>query len=75
MAKPHPVLAALGRNIRRWRESLNYSQETLAEKSELDQTYISGIERGIRNPGIKNVARIAKALKISTAELCKGVEA
>lgn len=75
MAKPHPVLAALGRNVRRWRESLDYSQETLAEKSELDQTYISGIERGLRNPGIKNVARIAKALDLTTAQLCEGVDA
>ena len=39
------------------------------------ETYISGIERGLRNPGIKNVARLAKALGLSTAELCKGVEA
>jgi len=41
----------------------------------LDPTYISGIERGLRNPGIKNVARLAKALGLTTAELCKGVEA
>lgn len=75
MATRHPVLAALGKNVRKRREELDYSQETLAEKAELDQTYISGIERGFRNPGIKNVARIAKALKVSTAELCKGVDA
>ena len=75
MPKRHPVLVALGRNVRRRREKLDYSQESLAEKSDLDQTYISGIECGKRNPGIKNVARIAKALKVSTSELCKGVEA
>jgi len=66
---------ALGRNVRRRREKLDFSQELLAEKFDLDQTYISGIECGKRNPGIKNVARIAKALKVSTSELCKGVEA
>jgi transcriptional regulator with XRE-family HTH domain len=75
MPKQHPTLAAFGRNVRRRREEVNYSQEKLAEKADLDQTYISGIERGIRNPGIKNVARIAKALGITTAVLCKGVEA
>jgi transcriptional regulator with XRE-family HTH domain len=75
MTKQHPTLAALGRNVRSRREAVNYSQEKLAEKSGLDQTYISGIECGKRNPGIKNVARIAKALKVSTSELCKGVEA
>jgi DNA-binding XRE family transcriptional regulator len=37
MAKPHPVLAALGRNVRKRREALDYLQEVLAEKVELDQ--------------------------------------
>lgn len=75
MPKRDSVLAQLGLNIRKRREGLDYSQETLAEKAGLDQTYISGIECGKRNPGIKNVAKIAKALKVSTAELCKGVDA
>jgi transcriptional regulator with XRE-family HTH domain len=73
MVTPDPVLSALGRNIRKRRESLNFSQEKLAEKAGLDQTYISGIECGRRNPGIKNVAKLAKALGLSTADLCKGV--
>ncbi|HTB82299.1 MAG TPA: helix-turn-helix transcriptional regulator [Candidatus Sulfotelmatobacter sp.] len=71
----HPTLAAFGRNVRKYREELDFSQEILAEKADLDQTYISGIERGLRNPGIKNVARIAKALGITTSELCVEVEA
>jgi transcriptional regulator with XRE-family HTH domain len=75
MANRHPTLVSFGRNVRKLRERLDFSQETLAEKAGLDQTYISGIECGRRNPGIKNVARIAKALRISTSELCKGVEA
>jgi transcriptional regulator with XRE-family HTH domain len=75
MPKRHPVLMALGRNVRKRREKLDYSQELLAEKSDLDQTYISGIECGKRNPGIKNVARIAKALGIKTAALVEGVDA
>jgi transcriptional regulator with XRE-family HTH domain len=73
MATHDPVLSALGRNIRRRREAINISQEKLAEKAGLDQTYISGIECGRRNPGIKNVAKLAKALGLSTADLCKGV--
>ena len=75
MPKRDSVLVKIGSNIRKRREALDYSQETLAEKAGLDQTYISGIECGKRNPGIKNVARIAKALKVTTSELCKGVEA
>ncbi|MBI3414097.1 MAG: helix-turn-helix transcriptional regulator [Verrucomicrobia bacterium] len=75
MPKRNGILAALGLNVRRARERKKLTQEKLAEKAGLDPTYISGIERGLRNPGIKNVARLAKALDLSTAELCKGVDA
>lgn len=75
MAKPHPVLSAFGRNVRKHREALDITQEELAEKADLDQTYISGIERGIRNPGVKNAARIAKALGLTTSKLMEGVDA
>ena len=75
MPKRDPVLDALGQNVRHHRETRGLTQEKLAERASLDPTYISGIERGLRNPGIKNVARLAKALGLSTAELCKGVDA
>ena len=75
MPKRDTILAKLGLNVRKRREARELTQETLAERSSLDPTYISGIERGLRNPGIKNVAKLAKALGLSTAELCKGVDA
>lgn len=75
MVKQDSILAALGKNVRSAREKKELTQEKLAEFAGLDPTYISGIERGLRNPGIKNVAKIAKALGITTSELCKGVEA
>jgi transcriptional regulator with XRE-family HTH domain len=75
MPKRDSVLAKLGLNVRKRREARELTQETLAERASLDPTYISGIERGLRNPGIKNVVRLAKALGITTAELCKGVDA
>ena len=75
MPKRDLVLAALGQNVRRRREARELTQEKLAEKAGLDPTYISGIERGLRNPGIKNVAKLAKALGFTTAELCEGVDA
>jgi len=75
MPKRDPVLAALGRNVRQQREAKAFTQEKLAERAGLDPTYISGIERGLRNPGIKNVARLAKALGLTTSELTKGVDA
>ena len=75
MPKRDAVLAALGQNVRRRREARALTQEKLAEKAGLDPTYISGIERGLRNPGIRNVARLARALGFTTAELCEGVDA
>ena len=75
MPKRDSVLATLGLNVRKRREARELTQENLAERAGLDATYISGIERGLRNPGIKNVAKLAKALGLSTAELCKGVDA
>jgi len=74
MPKRNGLLTALGLNVRRQREAKQLTQENLAERAGLDPTYISGIERGLRNPGIKNVAKLAKALDLTTAELCKGVD-
>ena len=75
MSKRDPLLSALGLNVRKHREAREFTQEKLAEKSGLDPTYISDIERGRRNPGIKNVARLARALGLTTSELCQGVDA
>jgi transcriptional regulator with XRE-family HTH domain len=75
MNKRDRTLAAFGRNIARIRVEKDLSQDSLAEKADLDRTYVSGIERGIRNPGIKTVLRIARALGVGVAELCQGVDA
>ena len=69
-----PILARFGLRLRQCREARSLTQERLAEKAGLDQTYISGIERGLRNPGIKNVVRLAKALGLHTTNLLEGVE-
>ncbi len=69
MIKKHPTLMALGNRIRALREELGWSQEKLAENSDLDRTYIGGIERGERNVAVLNLRQIANALKISLKEL------
>ena len=74
MAKRHVALTKLGGNVRRLREARELTQERLSELAELDQTYISGIENGSRNPTILSTIRIAKALKTSVADLCKGID-
>ena len=73
MPKRQTVQVAFGLSVRKHREALGLSQEALGEKASLHATYISGIERGIRNPSIHSVARIAKALVTSISELCLGV--
>jgi transcriptional regulator with XRE-family HTH domain len=74
MQQRNSVLTVFGSNVRSQREAKEFTQEKLAERAGLDPTYISGIERGLRNPGIQNVAKIAKALSISTSELCRGID-
>lgn len=61
-----------GANVRRWRESKNWSQENLAEAADLHRTYISGIETGARNPTLTVVLRLAEALGATPAELLAG---
>lgn len=74
MKKRDPVLFAFGKSVKDYREAREMSQEQLAEKADLARTYLSDIERGTRNPGIKNVVRLAKALSITTAQLVKGID-
>ena len=74
MPKRDPLLSALGRAVRTQREAQSLTQVTMAGLAGLDPTYISGIERGLRNPGIKNVARLAKALRTTISRLTCGIE-
>ena len=67
------VRVRFGRAVRRRRHKLGVSQEEFADMCGLDRTYVGGIERGERNPAIVNVEKIARALKISLAELFRGV--
>lgn len=59
----------LGRIVHRHRIRLGISQEDLADQVELDRTYVSGIERGIRNPTLLVLLRLADAFDISPGEL------
>lgn len=73
MLKRNAVLSALGLNVRRRRDAKNLTQEALAEKAGLDPAYISGIERGVRNPSVLSIATIAKALAIPLSQLTNGI--
>ena len=58
-----------GHRVRELREAKGLSQEELAFKIGVHRTYLGGIERGERNPSLKNIDLIANALGISLAEL------
>jgi transcriptional regulator with XRE-family HTH domain len=73
MRKRDPILCSFGQSVAKHRRAKGLSQEALAEKADLDRTYLSDIERGVRNPGVKNVIRIAKALGITPSDLMKGI--
>ena len=62
------ILAA---NLRRHRRAAGLSQEGLAFECGLHRTYISGVERGARNPTVVVLAKIADALNIGPAALLK----
>ncbi len=54
----------VGLNIKRLRTAKGWTQEELAFQAELHHTYISGIERGVRNPTVMIIARIAKTMEV-----------
>lgn len=70
----HRALTLFGSNIRRQRLRQSLTQEQVAATADLDPTYISGIERGVRNPSILSVLRIAEALGTTVSALSKGID-
>jgi transcriptional regulator with XRE-family HTH domain len=59
----------VGPAFRLLREEAEISQEDLALRAGLDRTYVSGIERGRRNPSLKSMQRLATELSISLDEV------
>jgi len=64
-----PFLAGFGKHLRSLRTRAELSQEELADRAGIHVTYLSGVERGLRNPSIRNVRRLAQAMGVPTKEL------
>ena len=60
---------AFGQQVRRLRERRGYTQEELSNRSGIHVSYLSGIERGIRNPSLRSIRRLAKALGLRVGKL------
>lgn len=59
----------VGRNLRRYRESLGLSQEEFAELVGVHRTYMGGLERGERNLTLRSVEKIASSLGVPPLDL------
>ena len=73
MRKVATELAELGNRIRAARMKAGMTQEELAHESNIDRSYIGGVERGERNLTFTMLCKIAGALGCDVASLTKGL--
>lgn len=69
------ILQSFGQLIVKRRKGLGISQEELAHRADLDRTYVSGLERGVRNPSLTAIVKVAEGLGVTIDKLLKGLEA
>ena len=67
------VLIETGRLIRKHRNAKGWSQEELADRAGVHRTFISSIERGVRNPTVTSLHRVASAMDLTVSELIDGL--
>ena len=65
------VRERVGLNLQRLRREAGLSQEELADRSRVHQTYLSGVERGVRNPTVTVLQKIAVALGLDIEDLTR----
>ena len=63
------VRVRVGLNVQNLRRARGLSQEELADRAQVHQTYLSGVERGVRNPSLLVLARVADALAVDVEKL------
>jgi transcriptional regulator with XRE-family HTH domain len=68
------TLNRFGKRLRALREQARLSQEALAAKAGIHRTYVGGVERGERNPSLKNIVRLANALGLHPSSLFEDFE-
>lgn len=68
------IISVLAANVRKLRKAANLSQEELADQAGLDRTYISQVERQLRNVTIGVLVRLAKALGTTPDRLIRAKE-
>ena len=63
------IKQAVGKRIKFLRNQTGMSQEELADRADIDRTYITSVECGKRNVSIVNIEKIAKALGVTLSKL------
>lgn len=71
MSPPPLSNTDLGRAIRRHRRRARLTIDDLAHEAQMHPTYLSGIERGIRNPTFEKLIGISQALQVPLSEIVK----
>ena len=68
------IIKKFGQVLRELRVNKKISQEKLAEFCDLDRTYISLLERGLRQPTLTTLFKIAQALEVQPSEIVRRIE-
>lgn len=69
MEDKYEVREAFGKHLRKLRLERKWTQEELADRADMHFTYIGQIERGVRNPSLINLHKLAKALNVNAGKL------
>ena len=72
--KKKTLEATFGQVLREFRNEAGISQEKLAMECDLERNYISMLERGLRQPSLKTIFVLAKALHIDPSKIIKKVD-
>lgn len=65
LTPPMDIRKKFGKRLRALREERGWSQEEFADRAGLHRTYVLAVERGVRNPTLSVLERLAKALGVS----------
>ena len=71
-SEPDPVLVAFGARVRAARQSKGLSLEDM-QSAGIHRSYVGQMEQGLRNPGLRNIVRLAKVLDVDPGELVVGL--
>jgi transcriptional regulator with XRE-family HTH domain len=75
MRQPTPLTQSFGARLKKLRQDRGWSQKELAAATdgELDQAFLSRLEKGFVEPGLGTILTLSLALKMTISELLNGV--